>query len=464
MLKRYFGDTAFNRRVITLALPIIIQNTITNFVSLLDNIMVGQVGTLQMSGVSIVNTLIFVFNLCLFGGCSGAGIFVAQYHGNQDNNNIRYAFRYKLLLCLLLSALGIGLFYFAGDNLISLYLKGEGTPAEAAEILTHGREYLVVMLFGLIPFALTTAYSGTLRECGQTVVPMFASITAVFINLILNYTLIYGHFGAPALGVRGAAVATVISRYAELLIVVVWSHTHTKKLPFMQGLYRRLYIPGFLVRQITFKGMPMLINEALWSGGEATINLLLSTRGLDVVPAVNITSTIFNLSSVVVLSLSSVVGILMGQLQGSGTSKEKLWDANHRLTAMMILSGIVFGIFLVCISGLFPQIYNTTDSVRDLSKMMIVICGIFLPAFAYVHAIYFTMRSGGKTWITFFFDGGYSWLFIIPVAAMLCYVWSVSIFWLYIFCHGIAYLVKCILGYFMLRRGTWINNLAINTK
>ena len=289
---------------------------------------------------------------------------------------------------------------------------------------------------------------------------MVAGIVAVFVNLFFNYVLIFGHFGAPAMGVMGAAVATVISRYVELFIIVIWTHTNTAKVPFIQGVFRSLYIPGSLVKRVTFKGMPMLINEALWSGGEATINQLYSTRGLDVVPAVNITSTIFNLSSVVVMSMGVAVGIIMGQLQGASLSKEKLWDANRKLTGMTVTAGVVFGGLLAAISGLFPMIYNTTDSVRQLSTIMILICGIFLPAVAYVHCVYFTMRSGGKTWITFFFDGGYSWLFIIPVASILCYVFGGSILTVYIFCRGGAYLVKCVMGYFMLRRGTWIHNLA----
>lgn len=460
MLNRYFGDPAFNRRVVTVALPIIVQNAITNFVSLLDNIMVGQVGTLQMSGVSIVNNLIFVFNLCIIGGCSGAGIFVAQYHGSGDNASIRHIFRYKFLLGLLLGILGTVLFYFASDPMIGLYLKGEGDPAEALLVLDYGRDYLMVMLWGLLPFAISTAYSSTLRECGQTIVPMVAGVAAVVVNLVFNYILIFGHFGAPKMGVMGAAIATVISRYVELLIIVLWAHTHTTAVPFLRGVFRSLYIPMELAKRVTVKGMPMLLNEALWSAGEATINQLYSTRGLDVVPAVNITSTIFNLSSVVVMSMGVAVGIIMGQLQGSGTSKERLWDANHKLTGMTVSAGVVFGLVLAAIAKPFPLIYNTTDSVRQLSSVMILICGIFLPFVGYVHAIYFTMRSGGKTWITFFFDGGYSWLFIIPIAALLCYLFKAPILTVYIFCRGAAYLVKCVIGYFTLKRGTWIQNLT----
>jgi putative MATE family efflux protein len=250
MLNKYIGDRAFYRRVITVALPIIIQNGIANFVSLLDNIMVGQVGQIPMSGVAIVNQLMFVFNLCVFGATSGAGIFTAQFHGSGDDNGVRHTFRFKMIIGTLISALGIAIFLAAGDPLIRLYLTGEGDQADAAGILSYGREYLLVMLWGLPAFAFSNGYASTLRESGETMVPMVASVTAVFVNLILNWVLIFGHLGAPELGVVGAAVATVIARYVELAVVVIWTHMHGNKMPFIKGAFRSLHIPGRLLKNI----------------------------------------------------------------------------------------------------------------------------------------------------------------------------------------------------------------------
>ena len=272
MLKRYIGDKAFYRRVFAVAIPIIIQNGITNFVSLLDNVMVGQVGTIEMSGVSIVNGLLFVFNLCVFGASSGAGIFTAQFHGSRDIQGVRYTLRFKVLICSLIAGFGIGLFLLAGTPLIGLYLQGEGDVTDAVRVLGHGLDYLRIMLLGLVPFALNNAYASTLRETGQTMVPMTAGITAVFVNLVLNFLLIFGHLGLPAMGVRGAAVATVISRYVELAMVAGWTHFHTEKNPFVKGLYRSIRIPGKLLGSIATKGLPLLINEFLWASGMAFIN------------------------------------------------------------------------------------------------------------------------------------------------------------------------------------------------
>ena len=459
MLKRYIGDRAFYRRVFAIAIPIIIQNGITNFVSLLDNIMVGQVGTLQMSGVSIVNNLIFVFNLCVFGACSGAGIFTAQFHGSLDHQGIRHTFRFKVLVCLILSALGIGVLLCFGSPLIGVYLKGEGDPAAAATTLGYGLDYLKVMIWGLAPFALSNAYSGTLRECGQTRVPMVAGISAVFVNLFLNWALIFGHLGLPVMGVQGAALATVISRYVELAIVATWTHLHGKIHPFIRGAYRSFHIPGALLGNIFRRGTPLLINEFLWSVSMAVMNQSYSTCGLDVVPAMNISSTMYNLGSVVYIAMGSAVGIIMGQMLGASETEERVRDYNRKLITAGVASGVVFGIIMFFVSGVFPLAYQTTDEVRQLATRLICISALMLPMNSYTHATYFTLRSGGQTLVTFLFDSCFQWLICVPLAFCLSRFTGMGILPLYFICQSTD-LLKCCLGFFMLKQGKWIRNLT----
>ena len=459
MKNRYIGDRAFYRRVFGVAVPIIIQNGITNFVSLLDNIMVGQVGTVPMSGVSIVNQLMFVFNLCVFGASSGAGIFTAQFHGSNDDEGVRYTFRFKFLICIAITVLGCGIFLGGGSGLIGLYLTGEGDASTAAGALSYGLDYLRVMLWGLLPFALTNAYSSTLRETGETVVPMVGGISAVLVNLVLNYVLIFGHFGAPEMGVEGAALATVISRYVELAIVGGWVHTHAQRKPFIKGAFRSVYLPGKLLRSIVIKGMPLLVNEALWSSGMAIMNQCYSTCGLDVVPAMNISSTIFNLGSVVFLAMGNAVGIIMGQMLGAGNSEAEVRDANRKLIAVSVCSGLVFGGLIAACSGIFPKIYNTTLEVQQLATVLICINACIMPFNAYTNATYFTLRSGGQTLVTFLFDSCFVWGIVIPLAYCLSRFTDMPIIPLYAICQGTD-LVKSLIGAGMIKQGKWIQNLT----
>ena len=459
MFKKLIGDKQFYRHALAVAIPILVQNSITNFVSLLDNIMVGQVGTIPMSGVTIVNQLIFVFNLCLFGATSGPGIFTAQFYGSADHEGIRHTFRFKFLICTLLAVLGMGLFAIAGTPLIGIYLTGEGDPAEAAQMLSYGLEYLKIMMVGFLPFAICNAYSSTLREAGHTVVPMVGGVAAVFVNLILNYILIFGKFGAPEMGVAGAAWATSISRFVELAIVAGWAHLHPKQVPFVQGAYHSFRIPRQLTRDIIFKGLPLLVNEFFWSSGIAILAQCYSTCGLDVVPAFNIANTLFNLSSVAFMAMGTAVGIIMGQMLGAGSSEQEVREANNKLIALAILCGLIFGILMAAVSRLFPMLYNTTDTVREIAKLLIIITAAAMPFSAYTTSAYFTLRSGGKSLVTFLFDSCYVWFILIPIAFCLSRFTAISIIPLYLICQC-ADASKCILGYWMIRKGDWIQNLV----
>ena len=221
LLRKYIGDRAFYRTVLIVALPIMLQNFITNFVSMLDNIMIGATGTEQMTGVSIVNQLLFIFYLTVFGAISGAGIFTAQFYGKKDDDGIRYTFRFKMIVCALLTILALIVLLCFGDRLISLYLHEGSYDCDPALTFAYGREYLAVMFFGLLPYAVTQAYASTLRETGETILPMVFGLVAVLTNCLFNYLLIFGKLFFPAMGVTGAAIATVLSRVVECALIIV---------------------------------------------------------------------------------------------------------------------------------------------------------------------------------------------------------------------------------------------------
>ena len=460
MKNSLIGDKAFYRRVWAIALPIIIQQFITNFVSMLDNVMVGQLSTAQISAVTIVNNnLLFIFNLCLYGGVSGAGIFTTQYHGSGNHDGIRHTFRFKLLICLALTVLGTGVFFFGCDPLVSLYLRGKGDPALAADTLRYAREYMHVMLWGLLPFALANTYASTLRECGHPSMPMVAGMIATLVNLVLNYILIFGHFGAPAMGVTGAAVATVIARYVELAVMVLWTHLNPEKNPYIRGVYHSMHIPGKLLKAVTIKGLPLLLNEFIWALGMALLNQCYSTCGLDVVPAFSIATTVSNLTGVVFRSLGNTVGIIMGQKLGAGCPAAEVRDENRKLTVLCIASGVVFAGITAVFAQVFPMMYNTTDNVRALATGLILITSVCMPLQSYFFPIYFTLRAGGKSMVTLLFDSGSVWALCLPVAFFMTRLTDISILPLFALCSGTD-IIKCIIGFFLIREGSWIQNLT----
>ncbi len=442
----------------SLAIPIIIQNMITNFVSLLDNIMVGAIGTEQMTGVSIVNQLMFVFNLAIFGAISGPGIFTAQYYGKRDHEGVRATMRFKLLISAVILIVGILVFSTKGGDLIRLFMTDTDTGLDPEATFRYAQDYLWVMIIGLVPFTFANAYSGTLRETEQTTVPMIAGIVATLLNLGLNYVLIFGHFGAPELGVVGAAIATVTSRFIEFFIIFIWAHRNPDKNPFIRGLYKSFAIPGELVKKILYRGTPLFANEFLWSVGMSALTQRYSTRGLDVVAAVNISNTIFNLFNVMVISMGSVVAIIIGNLLGAYKNEEAV-DTDRKLITLSVLLCVVFGCLEFLCAPLFPEFYNTEPEIKALASTLLKINACCLPVHAFLNTAYFTLRSGGKTIITFIFDSVFIFVVSFPLAFVLSAFTPMSIVPLYI-CVQLADLLKVLLGAILLKKRIWINNLV----
>ena len=458
--KRLIGDRDFYRRLFAVMTPVLIQNVITNFVSLLDNVMVGQVGTEPMSGVAIVNQLIFIFNLCIFGGLAGAGIFTAQFYGKGDNKGVRDTFRIKLFVAAASFAVFLLLFLTRGETLISLFLHEGEENLDLAATLRYALDYLHVMLLQLLPFALAQVYSSTLRETGETVLPMRAGVAAVFVNLIFNYIFIFGveALGIPAMGVVGAAIATVIARFAECLTVIIWAHRHEERNPYIVGVYRSLRVPGQLMKQVGIMGMPLLANEILWSGGMAALNQCYSVRGLEVVSAFNISSTVSNLFFCACLSMGTTVSIMVGQLLGAG-ELERAVDEDRKLNVFSVALGVVLGAAMAALAPLIPQIYNTTDIVKALASRLLTVSAAMTPLHAYTNVCYFTLRSGGKTGITFVFDCLFLWVLNIPLAFLLSRFTALPVVEMYILVEGLN-LVKAALGFWLVRSRRWVNNLV----
>ena len=458
MFKQYLGDRSFYSVMLKLSVPIMIQNGITAFVNMLDNIMVGSLGSEEMTGVAVANQLIFIFNLCIFGILSGAGLFSAQFKGKSDHEGIRHTFRFKIIAGIGITCLIMVIFSLFGKPLCNLYMQGQEGGIDPAAALNSAYEYLLIMLIGLIPYTVAQCYASTQRDMALPLSSMVAGIAAVGINLFLNWVLIFGHLGAPQLGVAGAAIATVISRFAEAAIVIVWTHTHKKAFPFIRRAYRGLYVPKKLVLSIIAKGFPLMLNETVWALGIAILGQCYSVRGLDVVAANNISQTFLNVFAVTFRSAGVAIGILMGQTLGAKQWK-KARNESPKMVAFSVSLGLITGAAFAACAGMIPNMYETTDSVRELASMLMLITACIQPLEAYVHASYFILRSGGRTGITILFDCGYVWGISIPVAAILSYATDLPILPLYAVVQALT-LIKCIAGCILVNKGIWIRNIV----
>ena len=455
---KYIGDKAFYSTLLVVVVPLIIQNTITNFVSLIDNIMIGRIGTEQMSGVAIVNQLLFVFNICIFGITSAVGIFGTQFYGSGNEDGVREAFRLKVVASGLFAVLAIAIFNIFGKELISLFLSDTGTGENLELTLKYGLQYLGVMIWQIIPFTIIQIYSSTLRERGSTIAPMVCGFISVFVNCCLNAVLIYGLLGAPALGVKGAAIATLIARIAELVAIMGFTHLNKTKYTFVNGLFRSWRISRSLIVDVLKMGTPLILNEVMWSIGMTMLNQCYSTRGLNIIAALNISTTLSNMFNVVFISMGNAAGIIVGQQLGAG-KHDKAKDTARKLIFISVSVCVLVGALLFITSGAFPAIYKTSGEVKRLATNFIRISSIFMPVLAFVNLSYFIMRSGGKTFVTFLFDSCFVWVVVIPVIFCLTRFTGLGIVLIYFICQSLE-MIKCLIGYGLLKKGVWINRIV----
>ncbi|SEK69492.1 MATE family efflux transporter [Ruminococcus albus] len=459
--EKYLGDKAFYKRVLITVIPMILQNLVTNFVSMMDNIMVGQVGTEQMSGVSIVNQFIFVFNITVFGAVAGPGIFGAQFFGKRDAEGQRYTVRFKLMICTAIIVIGALVFSLLDEPLIRLFISEDDSPEKMALTMQSAKAYMKIMIIGLIPFGYGQAYSSTLRECSITTIPMISSLSAVGVNLVLDYGLIFGKLGMPEMGVRGAAVATVIAKLIEAGVVIFWTHTHNDRNPYAVGLFKSFTIPRKLLKDIIIKGSPLLVNEFLWAAGMAVVAQCYSERGLDVVAARNISGTITNLFGSVYIQLGCCIGIIVGAELGANKLDEAR-RTDDKLRFFSIAATLLLAAAVIPLAPLFPKIYKTEDSIRSLASYMIIIQALTMPLWSYTNACYFTLRSGGKTILTFLFDFVFTWALVIPISFIIAHFTKMDIHPMFAII-SFTEIIKVVIGYFMVRSDIWINNI-VNEK
>lgn len=451
-MKKLIGSKGFYKMVLAICIPIVIQNGFTNLASLLDNIMIGQLGTLSMSGVSITNQLLQVFNVTIFGAMSGPGIFMAQFYGKKNKEGVENCFRIKLMIGLIITILAIFLFYTFGNQLISLYLNDN--PSDSLKTLNCGMNYLKIMLIGLIPFVITQVYSSSLRETGNTVLPMIASIIAVIVNFCINYILIFGRFGFPQLGVTGAAIGTVVSRVAEMSINIIGGSRNL----YLKDAIKMKKVPFDTTKEMLKRGLPLLCNEILWSISIALISQSYSTRGIIAVAAINITTTVTNFFMIVCYAMGSSISIVVGQQLGAGEI-EKAKDYDLKMLFMNFVMCLAIGIVLFNVSSLIPQIYNTSLEVKALASQLLKIAACMLPIISIYYSSYFTMRAGGKTFLTFLFDSGYTFVFTFMSALLLTRLTSLPILTIYLLVQCVD-IPKATLGLILVRKGIWVHNIV----
>lgn len=457
--KKYIGDKAFYKMIFTVALPIVIQNVVSNFVSLLDNIMVGQLGQDEICGVAYANQLFSIYGMVVVAIVTGISIFTTQFHGKNDDEGIKKTFRFKLLVILSLTVLMIVVLLLFGEQLISLFIAKDSIEGDPELTLAYGKEYMMYLLPSYILYAFSQSYASTMKETENTVLPMVSSFIAIGANALLNYIFIFGKLGLPALGITGAAIATVISRVVEFAILAIATHS-SKKLTYSKGLYRGFFhIDKLLTSKILKSVTPLVINNFLWSFGMTAAASCYSSVDLAAGAAYSISNTFISMFSVFYISLGSAVSIIIGKYLGMG-DKTVVQDIATKMLAFSVFIGTVLGIILISLSGLFPKLYNISDMAKSIASSFLFITGALMPLYAYMKSATATVCSGGKTLAIMLFDGVFVVGVVYPLALILTRCTSLPIAVIYLIINGVEVLSKDIFSIVMLKKKTWINQVV----
>ena len=446
----YYRDRFFLKQLYRLAAPIALQNLLTASLTMVGSVMVGQLGDAPIAAVGLAGQIFFLLSLILFGIGSGSAMFTAQLWGNKDIPSL-----HKVLgLCLLMGLVTAGFFLIMCEFFPAWII---GIFTVDPQVIALGSEYLHVYAWSFLFFSVTSGYAAILRSVGEVRLPMLITVTALALNIALNYIFIFGAFGFPAMGIRGAAISAVFSRVAECLALVVI--TYWKKFPVAAKLNELLgFNLGFTIK-IFNPVLPVILNELMWSLAVTTYSIVYARIGTPSIAAMNIVGTVDNLALVPFMGLSSAIAIICGHKIGSGEKGAAYRDIGRTLGLTLLFAMLVSGL-VFAVKGTVISFYKITPDVAlfaDRALVVLALC-IFIRSLNMI-LIIGMMRSGGDTRYSLFLDGTIIWILGVPMAVLGAFVLHLPVYWVYLMVMS-EELVKCILGLRRYFSRKWIHDLT----
>ena len=445
-----FDDRQFYSSLFALAIPIMLQNLVTTLVNMLAVIMIGRLGTVEIAAVGLGNQIFFLFNMLLFGICSGAAIFTAQFWGKGDIAGIRKNLGFSMTLNLIAAALFTLVSVLIPEKIIGVYSADEA-------VIRAGAVYLKTVSPMFIPYAISTVFTLTLRSVEKVRLAIVATSIALSLNALLNYLFIFGAGPIPPMGVKGAALATVVARLVEALILVTASYAF-RYAP--AGRLKELFsFSSFYARQFFRVTFPVIVNEALWSLGITVQNVIFARTNTDAIAAFNITGTFSQLTWVLFIGLGNGVAVLIGKKIGE-RKEEAARDYASRIVRFAPLLATGAALVLFPISRLLHLVFNVNpQTLRHTSMMLIILCCTYPFKAFNMSMIVGICRAGGDTVFSMIYDIVVLWLVAVPLAALASFVLGAPVWVIYI-CVVMEDPIKAILGFWRFRSGKWLHNVT----
>lgn len=442
-------DKEFLKRFFKVSFPVMLHAFILFIVNFIDNIMVGSLSNESVGGVYAANQATYILMIAGYGVIIGAGIFMQQFNGANDEEHMRQAFRYKIIIMILFTMVSMIIYYTLGKHLVWFYCHSD---PNSKLIYQEGIKYLNIIILSYIPYCLSMIYTTTVREIGQTKYALIAGALAFLLNIIFNSIFIYGF----NMGVVGAALGTIIARVVELIVIVYICHK--KKFSFCKKIFSHFKIEKKLFYNITKKGSIFLLNELFWVFGMTLLSLAYSQRS-GVLSALSVVNSISNLFNIIFQGLSIGIGVLVGSYLGQSKFDEAK-DYTKKVYYLGFLLSLIFGILIVIFSPIIPNMFKEiADSQKSLATTLLIIYGSYIWIGCLYTCCYMTLKTGGKAITTILIDSGLTWVISVPVAWFLVLNTNVNLLVIYGSILSVD-LIKFIFAFIFIRRGTWLKNLT----
>ena len=458
--KKYIGDKAFYKMALAIIVPVIIQQLILSIAGYVDNLMISSFSTVAYTGVSTANRFMYLVNFFWIGLSAGISIFIAQYYGAKDKKKITGTIQLSLIVALVFGVLSLFIIDFVGPRIIRLFIPG--TSSEELEAIAYGVDYLNIIALGAIIMLLNFMVATIYRSIGKPKVPMYAGIVGIIVNIVLNSIMIFVLFCFPALGAKGAAIATVISKVVELLILVVIALFFDKE-KYINQIFSGFYIDRHLFGLYLQKGTPILLNEMLWSVGVQILARLITGGNFDWLTAFNYSQNVTDLFFIYFSGLATGTAILVGNALGEGDFP-KAKDTANKLIGITIIASLVAIILLISVSPLLLLILTRDKAIYNLAYKLILVTSIFVVIYGFNAVIFFILRAGGDSMREFLLDQLPTYVIGIPLAFLLHQMepkWGLGVVLIFAITR-IVDVVKVFFAVYLYRKETWVRNLTVN--
>lgn len=445
-------DKKFIKTLMLLAIPIILQSLVTASLNLLDNLMIGSLGENEIAAVGISNQFYMLYYYTIMGITLGAGIFMSQFWGKKDVTSIHKFLGISLVVGMISTIFFAILAFFFPEMIMKIFI-------DESIVIEQGVAYLKMVALSYIFTTVSLAYAAALRSIGQTKIPMYGSLVGLVFNGILNYIFIFGKFGAPVMGVAGAALGTTVSRFMELafILFIIYKNKNV-----VAGKISQLLDFNFdLVKRYFITATPVVFNDVMWIAGITAYFIAYSKLGINATATMQIANTINNVFNIFGIGIASASAILIGNKIGAGKEEDAKEDA-IKISVFGVLIGIIIGIFFFFLSPFIAMLFKITPETYENLIFVLKVMAIILPLrFFGITQIIGVLRGGGDVMYAIITELVAVWLIGVPLSFIGAVYFNLPITIVYILvCLEEPF--KAIATYPRLRSGKWIKNLVKN--